>query len=138
MTRIFLPGEPLGRTDASGNPIIVTKPHFEESFSAALANSVDNYRSLAPLRPTMFDYEVQLPTAAELSELGVTLKGPLHVHAQVNFEHFPPLFLRFLVATTGANGPTGHDLHLLNEGMIDSFLKNIRSIASADFTVNLE
>jgi hypothetical protein len=138
LTRIFLPGDLLGRTDASGNPIMVTKPHFEETFSAALANSVDNYRSLAPLRPTTYDYEVELPTAAELAELGVTLKGPLHVHAQVNFEHFPPLFLRFLAATTGPNGPTGHDLHLLNEALIDSVLKNIRSIATADFTVNLE
>ncbi len=138
ITRIFLPGDSLGRTDAGGNPIIVTKPHFEETFSAALANSVDNYRSLAPLRPTMYDYEIQLPTASELAELGVTLKSPLHIHADVNFRHFPPVFMRFLAATTGANGPTGHDLHLVNEALIDSLLRVNRAVASADFTVDLE
>ena len=138
LTKIILPGEAIGRNDAGGTPIIATKPHFEETFSAGLANSVDNYRALAPLRPTQFNYEINLPTAAELAELGVTLKSPLHVHAQVDFEHFPPLFMRFLAATTGPNGPAGHSLQLLNEGVIDSFLRNIRSIASADFTVTLE
>ncbi len=138
LTKIFLPGESIGRTDANGNKIIATKPHFEETFSAGLANSVDNYRSLAPLRPTMYSYEIQLPTAAELAQLGVTLKGPLHVHAQVDFEHFPPLFVRFLAAATGPNGPAGHTLHLVDENLIDSFLRNIRSIASADTTVTLE
>jgi hypothetical protein len=138
LTKIFLPGEFIGRNDANGDPIIATKPHPEETFSAGLANSVDNYRSLAPLRPTTFNYEIQLPTAAQLAELGVTLKGPLHVHAQVDFEHFPPLFLRFLAAVTGPNGPAGHSLHLVDENLIDSFLRNIRSIASADFTVTLE
>jgi hypothetical protein len=138
LTKIFLPGEAIGRTDAAGNPIIATKPHFEETFSAGLANSVDNYRSLAPLRPTMYAYEIQLPTAAQLAELGVTLKSPLHVHAQVDFEHFPPLFVRFLAATTGPNGPAGHSLQLVDEGVIDTFLKNIRSIATSDFTVTLE
>ena len=69
--------------------------------------------------------------------MGVTLKGPLHVHAQIDFEHFPPLFLRFLTRTTGANGPAGHDLGLLDEPAIDKFLVNIRGIASDDFTVNL-
>ena len=54
LTKIFLPGEAIGRTDAGGNPIIATTPHFEETFSAGLANSVDNYRSLAPLRPTTY------------------------------------------------------------------------------------
>lgn len=138
LTKIFLPGEAVGRTDAGGNPVIATKPHFEETFSAGLANSVDNYRSLAPLRPTMYAYEIHLPTAAQLAELGVTLKGPLHVHAQVDYEHFPPLFVRFLAATLGPNGPAGHSLQLLNEGTIDSFLRNIRSIATSDFTVTLE
>ena len=36
-----------------------------------------------------------------------SIKAPLHVHAQINYEHFPPLFLRFLTRTTGPNGPTG-------------------------------
>lgn len=138
LIRVFLPGDITGRTDASGNPIKATTAHFEESFSASFANSVDNFRSLPPLVPRTYHYEINLPTQAELAEMGVTLKGPLHVHAQVNFEHFPPLFLRFLSQATGPNGPTGHDIHLLNEGVIDSFLKNVRNITSADTTVNLQ
>jgi len=138
LTRIFLPGDSLGRTDANGNPIVATTAHFEETFSAAIANAVDNYRSLPPLQPREYEYEIELPTQAELSELGVTLKGPLHVHAQVNFEHFPPLFLRFLAEATGPNGPTGHDVHLLNESTIDDYLKNMQDIASDDFTVTLQ
>ena len=138
LTHIFLPGESLGRVGADGKPIIAQTPHFEETFSASFANAVDNYRSLAPLTPTVFPYAIQLPTQAELNELGVTLKGPLHVHAQLDFVHFPPLFMRFLAATTGPNGPTGHDVHLVNENLIDSVLKVERSITSADFTVNLQ
>jgi len=141
LTRIFLPGPPanssIGRRDAEGNPILVTRPHFEETFSAALANGVDNFRSLQPLRPTTFRYEIHLPTEHELEELGVHIEGPLQVHAQVDFEHFPPLFLRFLARTTGENGPTGRNLHLLNEATIDTYLKNIRNIASAELAVDL-
>jgi hypothetical protein len=139
LTRIFLPGDSLGRTDANGNLIKVQSgAHFEESFSAALANSVDNYRSLPPLQERDYEYEIELPTQAELAEMGVTLKGPLHVHAQVNFVHFPALFMRFLAAATGPNGPTGHDIHLLNENVIDTYLKSMNDIASDDFTVTLQ
>jgi len=60
-----------------------------------------------PLYPRDYSYEIQLPTQQQLQALGVTLQGPLHVHAQVNFEHFPPLFLRFLAGATGPNRPTG-------------------------------
>jgi hypothetical protein len=137
LTHIFLPGESLGRKDAKGNPIIVEKPHFEETFSAGLANTVDNFRSLAPLEPTMYRYEVHLPTEEELHLMGTEIKGPLHVHAQVNFLHFPPLFMRFIASTTGPNGPSGHDLHLVNEKLIDDNLRNMTAIAEADFTVNL-
>jgi hypothetical protein len=136
LTRIFLPGDKLGRLDANGNPIVVQSPHFEETFSASFANSVDNYRSLSPLRPTMFNYTIQLPTQEELDAMGVQLKFPLHVHAQVNYEHFPPLFLRFLTQTTGASGPTGHSLNLVDENRIDTFLKNIPNLASSDTAVN--
>jgi hypothetical protein len=135
LTRIFLPGDALGRNDANGNPVIVQKPHFEETFNASLANSVDNYRSLSPLAPTMFNYEITLPTQEELNELGVQLKFPLHVHAEVLYEHFPPLFLRYIAQTTGPQGPTGHDLNLMNENRIDALLKNIPSLASSDTTV---
>jgi hypothetical protein len=65
------------------------------------------------------------------------LKAPLHVHAQVNYQHFPPLFLRFLTRTTGPNGPAGHDMNLLNENSIDTLLKNNRGIATGDVTVGL-
>ncbi|MGI8988945.1 MAG: hypothetical protein ACR2I2_05070 [Bryobacteraceae bacterium] len=137
LTRIFLPGDSLGRQDATGLDIVLDRPHFEEVYSASFANAVDNYRSLAPLRPTTYRYEVQLPGANDLQALGVKLKGPLHIHAQIDFEHFPPLFLRFLARTTGADGPAGHSLHLLDEKTIDDSLVNVKSIASADFTVRL-
>jgi hypothetical protein len=136
LTRIFLPGQSIGRTDANGNPMVAATPHYEETFSAAFANSVDNFRSLRPLVPRTYRFEIKLPTKDELNEMGIdSVKAPLHVHAQVNYEHFPPLFLRFLARTTGANGPAGHDLHLLDESTIDSYLKNIPSIASADLTI---
>ncbi|MBI4473670.1 MAG: hypothetical protein HY646_13465 [Acidobacteria bacterium] len=138
LTRIFLPGDAIGRSDASGNRIVATRPHFEETFSAGFANSVDNFRSLQPLRATTFRYEITLPTQHELEMLGIDrLQGPLQVEAKVHFEHFPPLFLRFLARTTGPEGPAGRSLNLLNEGMIDDFLKNVRSIATANITVNL-
>ncbi len=136
LDRIYLPGVGLGRNDASGNPIVATKPHWEETFSAAFANTVDNFRSLQPLVPRTFLYEITLPTAEELSDLGMTeLKSPLHVHAQINYEHFPPLFMRFLARTTGPNGPAGHSLGLLDESTIDNYLKSLPAIATADFTV---
>ena len=138
LTRIFLPGQSLGRTDADGSAVIASTPHYEETFSAAFANTVDNFRSLRPLVPRTFRYRIHLPSQDELNELGVgSLRGPLHVHAQINYEHFPPLFLRFLARTTGPDGPSGHDLKLVDENAIDAYLKNIQSIASADFTVNL-
>jgi hypothetical protein len=128
----------LGRTGADGiTPIRVTAPHHEETFSAAFANTVDNFRSLQPLVPRTFNYDITLPTQEELAELGMTLKAPLHVHVQVNYEHFPPLFMRFLARTTSATGPSGNDLNLITEQRIDDLLKNLKSIASADITVNL-
>jgi hypothetical protein len=136
LTRIYLPGSPVGRNDSNGNPLVAVKPHYEETFSAAFANTVDNFRSLQPLTPRTFLYEITLPTAAELAELGMSgLKSPLHVHAQVNYEHFPPLFMRFLARTTGPKGPAGQSLNLLDESTIDNYLVNLPAIATADFTV---
>ncbi len=138
LTRVFLPGESLGRFNEQGNPLVLTRPHFEETFSAVLANSVDNYRSLPPLQPRTYNYEVMLPTKEELELLGVgELESPLRVHAQVNFLHFPPLFLRFMARTTSAEGPAGRDFHLIDEKLIDDLLVNVRSIASADLTIDL-
>jgi hypothetical protein len=111
-------------------------PHYEETFNAATANTVDNFRSLQPLVPRQFRYKITLPTQAELKELGVTLKAPLHVHAQINDEHFPPVFVRYLAKTTGPNGPGG-DKQLVNEATIDNFLKTNRNLASSDLTVTL-
>ena len=48
LTRVFFPGQLVGRSAADGTPLISEGPHFEETFSAGFANSVDNYRSLAP------------------------------------------------------------------------------------------
>ncbi len=139
LTRVFTPGQSLGRKDANGNPIVATTPHYEETFSAALANTVDNYRSLQPLVPRTFNYDITLPTQQELTEMGVSsIKAPLHVHAQVNYEHFPPLFLRFLERTTSATGPSGNNLNLVTEQRINDLLKNLKSIASADTTVGLQ
>jgi hypothetical protein len=138
LTRVLVPGDSLGRVDAAGNPVKVQSGvHFEETFSAAFANSVDNYRSLAPLRPTTFRYQIELPSQDDLAALGVQLKSPLHVHAQVNYEHFPPVFMRFLANTTGPNGPTGNNLHLIDENRIDTLLENITNLTSADLTVTL-
>ncbi len=138
LTHIFLPGEGIGRIDGTtGLPVTAQGVHFEETFQAALANTVDNFRSLQPLTPRTFNYEIQLPTQQELQTMGVTIQGPLHVHAQINFEHFPPLFMRFLAGVTGPNGPTGNDLNLVDEHRIDTLLRNIQSIASDDFTVSL-
>jgi len=137
LQRIFLPGEGVGRTDANGNPIVANTPHLEELVSADLNNTVDNYRSLQPLHPRSFRYNITLPTQQELAEMGVTLKGSLHVHAQVNFEHFPPMMVRFIVRTTSPEGPSGRDLNLFKEADLDTFVKNVRNVASDDFTVNL-
>ncbi len=137
LTRVFLPGEAVGRANATNQTVVAQGPHFEETFSAILANSVDNYRSLAPLRPTTYRYNVKLPTEEELGMLGVDLIAPLHVEAQVNFLHFPPLFLRFLARTTGAGGPAGHDLNLLDEQRMDDFLVNVRGVAKAEIFVEL-
>jgi hypothetical protein len=137
LQKIFLPGEAVGRTDASGNPIVAQTAHLEETLSADLNNTVDNYRSLQPLNPRTFKYNITLPTKQELAEMGVTLQGPLHVHAQINYEHFPPMFVRFIARTTSAEGPAGLDMNLMNEDMLDAFLENIQGIASDDFTVQL-
>jgi hypothetical protein len=137
LQRIFLPGEGLGRTDGNGNPIIAQNAHLEELVSADLNNTVDNYRSLQPLHPRTFRYNITLPTQQELAEMGVTLKGSLHVHAQVNFEHFPPMTVRFVIRTTSEEGPSGHDMHLFKEADLDTYVKNIRNITSDDFTVQI-
>ncbi|MGH9512378.1 MAG: hypothetical protein ACRD2U_09620 [Terriglobales bacterium] len=138
LTHIFLPGEAIGRVDATtGLPVKAQGVHFEETFNAGLANAVDNFRSLQPLHPATYTYEIDLPTQPQMQAIGVTIAGPLHVHAQVNFEHFPPVFLRYLAGVTGPHGPAGHDLNLIDEQRIDSLLKNVESIASDDFTVSL-
>jgi hypothetical protein len=138
LTHIFLPGQAIGRIDPiTGKPVVALGVHFEETFNAALANAVDNLRSLQPLHPRMYNYDIQLPTQQQLQAMGVTLQGPLHVHAQINFEHFPPLFLRFLAGVTGPTGPTGNNLNLVDEQRIDSLLKNVQNITSDDITVNL-
>ena len=77
-----------------------------------------------------------MPTASELAELGVTLKAPLHIHAQINDEHFPPVFMRYLAKTTGPNGPGG-DKQLLTEATIDTFLKTNMNLTSSDMTATL-
>ena len=55
----------------TGNAVVATTPHYEETFSAAFANTVDNFRSLRPLVPRTFRYDIKLPTQAELQEMGI-------------------------------------------------------------------
>jgi hypothetical protein len=74
----------------------------EETFSAGAASTVDNWRALPPLDPKTFLYEIELPTREELESYGVQLVGPLHVRAAVQFQHFPPLFLRFIARVGGS------------------------------------
>ena len=136
LTVIFAPGASLGRTDANGNLIKAVTPHYEETFNAATANTVDNYRSLQPLVPRQFRYTFTMPTAAQLAEMGVTLKAPLHVHAQINDEHFPPVFMRYLAKSTGPNGPGG-DKQILTEATIDTYLKTNTSLTSSDTTATI-
>jgi hypothetical protein len=136
LTTIFAPGTAVGRVDINGNPVVATTPHFEETFNAAVANAVDNFRSLQPLVPRQFRYTFTMPSSEELAEMGVTLKAPLHIHAQINDEHFPPVFLRYLAKTTGPNGPGG-DKQLLTEATIDSLLKTNQNLAASDATATL-
>ncbi len=74
----------------------------EETFSAGAANAVDNWRSIPPLDPQAYLYEFELPSEAELAELGIQLAGPVRVKAILHFQHFPPLFLRFLARVGGS------------------------------------
>jgi hypothetical protein len=48
------------------------------------------------------------------------------------------MLLRFLARTTGEEGPSGHDMNLVNEQLIDTYLRNVKGIASDDFTVQLQ
>lgn len=137
LIRIFQPGEDIGRKDANGKPIIATTAHYEEVFSDDTNNTVDNYRSLPPFTPRTFRYKITLPSKEELAQMGVTIKGPLTVHAQINYEHFAPRLLRFITRTTGPDGPAGRDMGLMSEDQLDTFLRNITGIASADATVTL-
>ncbi|MDQ1474361.1 MAG: eukaryotic-like serine/threonine-protein kinase [Bryobacterales bacterium] len=136
LTVIYLPGQSLGRNDADGKPMIALTPHYEETFNAATANTVDNYRSLQPLVPRQFRYKFTLPTQEELDEMGVTLKAPLHIQAIVHDEHFPPVFVRYLARTTGPDGPGG-DKQLVTEQTIDTFLKTNKNLAASSTTVSL-
>ncbi len=113
LMRVFQPGESVGRNDANGKPIVATTAHFEEVFHDDATNAADNYRSLQPFTPRTFQYQVTLPTQAQLATMGVKVQGPLKVHAQINYEHFPPHLLRFVARTTGPNGPSGQDMGLI-------------------------
>jgi hypothetical protein len=48
------------------------------------------------------------------------------------------MLLRWLTRTTGAEGPAGHEMNLVNEQLLDTYLRNIPDIASDDFTVQLQ
>ncbi|GEM_PF-3840854 len=56
----------IGRSDANGNPIIAMAPHYEETFGAN-KNTVDNYRSLMPLVPRAFRYNITLLSKGSLT-----------------------------------------------------------------------
>ncbi len=138
LTKVFFKGENLGHA-TNGSNIIPAQPHYEETFNAAITGVVDNFRSLSPLRPTVYRYKIKLPTRDELAEMGIDhIAGPLQVSAQVNYEHFPPVFVRFIAKVTGPNGPAGHSLHLMDEKRLDDLVHNNRAIATATASVNIE
>src|SRR5260370_2152562 len=56
LTRIFLPGDSLGR-----NGVVLDRPHFEDVFNARFPTALNNYRSLPPLPPTPYPYQIRLP-----------------------------------------------------------------------------
>jgi hypothetical protein len=138
LTKVFFKGENLGHP-TNGSNIIPAQPHYEETFNAAITGVVDNFRSLSPLRPTVYRYKIKLPTKDELGEMGIDhIAGPLQVSAQVNYEHFPPVFVRFIARVTGPNGPAGHSLHLMDEKRLDDLVHSNRAIATAVTTVSVE
>lgn len=138
----------------------------EETFSAAVANGVDNWRALLPLEPRTFRYAVELPSASTLAALGVELTGDVEVKARLHFQQFPPLFLRFLARVSGAapyrmpapsrrvpgfdtaglgrgdfvgrRGPADLDFTLIDEARIDRFSNVVQDIAVAERAVPLE
>lgn len=128
----------------------------EETFSAGLTSFVDNWRSLPPLYPRTYAYDIELPSREELEEFGIELEGPMRIRASVHFQHFPPLFLRFLARASGAyvernvhnspvlalfeglRGPADRDFNLWNEQRIDDLLRIVYDIATAEVTVPLE
>ena len=136
---------------------VLEYPFEEETFSAGFANAVDNWRALPALEPRTSTYEIDLPSAAELAEVGVQLDlgQGLQVHATVHFNHFPPLFLRFLARITGAvveqnlydvptmalfqglRGPYHRNLNLFNEQRIDDTLRNVLNLDTAELSVPL-
>ena len=150
LLRISEPGEAHPRT---GTPL--EHVFEEEIFSALLANAVDNWRSLPPLRPRTFTYAIDLPSAAELAQVGVELEGPLQVRAAVHFNHFPPLFLRFLARVSGGvveqnlfdvpvmepfvglRGPYNRNLNLFDEQRIDDTLRNVLDLDTSELRVPL-
>ncbi len=132
-------------------------PHVleEETFSAGQTNFVDNWRALPPLYPRSYTYRIHLPSAEQLEHLGYPVDGPLTVSARVHFQHFPPLFLRFLARVAGAyvernlhdsprlepfvglRGPAHRNLNLYDEQRIDDLLRIMYDIATAETTVPL-
>ena len=71
LTHIFLPcpttaTDPPCTTDSgwthgrARQQVHAQSAHFEETFNAALANTVDNFRSLQPLHPRTYSYEIEL------------------------------------------------------------------------------
>ena len=143
----------LNRHPRTGNVLEYT--FEEETFSAGFANAVDNWRALPALEPRTSTYEIDLPSAAQLAEVGVQLEGPLQVRAAVHFNHFPPLFLRFLARVTGAvveqnlfdiptmetfqglRGPYHRNLNLFDEQRIDDTLRNVLNLDTAELSVPL-
>ena len=82
LTHIFLPGEGIGRIDGPAACRLLRRASTSKKLSRRILSA--NCRSLQPLTPRTFNYEIQLPTQQELQTMGVTIQGPLHVHAQIN------------------------------------------------------
>ena len=97
LTRVFLPGESLGRLNEQGDPI-----RFDStSHGGNLQRGPGELGRQLSLPASVAAQDLRLSSGASdprrnCNCLGVgELESPLHVHAQVNFLHFPPLFHAF-------------------------------------------
>ena len=90
-------------------PVLAQGVHFEETFQAALANAVDNFRSLQPLHPQTYNYEIELPTQQQLQAMGVTLQGTIARTRANQLRAFSARLYEVYRRSDGREWAFGHD-----------------------------